>query len=154
MDSRVIVSGIFSYEDGLQLLEFIDNKLVQKKKKESAYNLDAFFLKYLKGLKLNNESTKMTITTDDVIKYISTEYKYLKKEDRYIVYMDSIRRYFYNLAQNKESEIFDHNCERHNKPIRNDGLCEHKSRRPRKKQIDAITVISESTDINSCFTRL
>ena len=148
-----ILSGIFLRKNGQELLDFIDNKLVQKKKKEDPYDICFLYQHYIESLQINNIHENKYITTDDLMKHIDTKYKGMNKEERYLIYMDSIRIFFHNIAHNKSTKVFDHNVSRtfKNKEF---SVPLNKEMRSRKKTSDICTVISETTDVKSSFTYL
>ena len=151
-----IVSGIFENEDGAHLLHFIDNALVQKKAKQSHYDVNHLFDRYVNSLRLNN-AHKISISTLDVIDHINVAYKNRRKEDRYIVYMDSIREFFFNVAHNVDMPKTNHKVQPAHTKSMSVSLPLSHSRLRRKsnerKSNDAHTVISESTNINSTFSK-
>ena len=153
MDLKCIVSGIFDDEKGIHLLHFIDNALVQKKAKEKPYDVNFLFKQYIASLNLKTDYD-LPISTSDVIDHIHIGYKNLRKEERYIVYMDSIRHFFFSIANNIELEKTNHKLS-----INKANLSESldilplSRERNRRKGDDALTVISESTNIKSSFTR-
>lgn len=149
-----ILSGIFREKKGQELLDFIDNKLVQKKKTEFSYDVCFLFQNYIESLKIEcNNDAKKKIMTDDLIQHIDTKYKGMNKEERYLIYMDSIRICFHNIAHNKSTHIFNHNVSRTSKNEKSD-VPLYKEMRSRKKTSDMCTVISETTDVKSSFTHL
>jgi hypothetical protein len=152
MDVRFVLSGIFLSDEGKQLLEFIDNTLVQKKKKEQSYSVRVLFEEYLRDLAIQKSACSERITTDDIIKHMNESYKCLKKEDRYIIYMDGVRTFFYNLAHNIETEIYKPRpsvC----KPVSDARQPSLRDMRSKHKTSYTPTIISETTDVQSAFTR-
>lgn len=152
MDLSSIVSGIFDDEHGIHLLHFIDNALVQKKAKQKPYDVNYLFEQYVVSLNLKNEY-KLPICTSDVIDHIHIGYKNLRKEERYIVYMDSIRTFFFNLAHNIQTKKTNHKVKKPKKLSETLDILPLSRERNRRKSDDLHTVISESTNIQSSFTK-
>lgn len=150
-----VLSGIFLSDEGKKLLEFIDNNLVQKKRKEPSYSVRAIFETYLRDLEIQKHTFAKHITTDDVIKHMNASYKCLKKEDRYIIYMESTRAFFYNVAHNIETEIYKPLPSVH-KPVYESNAKQLSSRSMRSKHKSSYTptIISETTNVQSEFTRV
>lgn len=154
MDLKYIISGIFDNENGIHLLHFIDNALVQKKAKEKPYYVDDLFEKYIESLNLKTDY-KLPISTSDVIDHINIGYKNLRKEERYIVYMDSIRHFFFSIAHDLEIEKTNHKTivNKTKKLSETVDIVPLSRERIRRKCDDSHTVISESTNIKSNFTK-
>ena len=104
---KFILSGIFTTESGIILLEFLDNKLVQRKHAEQTPEVNALLKQYVKELDLKFVTTQL-LTIDDIMNHISTDYKGLKKVDRYLIYMDCIRNLFFNMTHNLDTSILSH----------------------------------------------
>lgn len=156
-----ILSGIFTEVDGQNLLQYIDNALVQRKKKEVSFSIASLYLTFVKHLNISSSSQNKAdvIYSADILPYISSDYKSLTKNDRFIIYMDGVREYFFCHAHNIP----------HKKPLskismKPVGLVSlpkallqnerHNERSLRNKFIrSSATVISETTDVNSTFSR-
>lgn len=144
-----IASGIFSDEDGLQLLELLDNALVQKKRRDRTFSIDKMYARFLQEMRLPDKSTQPPLL-DDLLRSIHPTYRNLSKEDRFIVYMDSVRQFFFETACDLNVTTFKKPA-----PVPRERLppvvIEPRSKR---RQADAATVISETTEVASQFTTL
>tara|TARA_B100000945_G_C20223788_1_gene521832 strand:- start:276 stop:731 length:456 start_codon:yes stop_codon:yes gene_type:complete len=144
---QFLLSGIFLTRTGIKILKCIDENVFYGKQdlmfKEYTKKL---CMEYAKRMNLSMENARQ-IGLNEIISELDVTYKKQKIYDRYILSMDSIRYVFHSILCKKLKEKQIKYTQKYTKEIERFNL---RSKAIKKSE----TIISESTDVNSLFSRV
>tara|TARA_B100000482_G_C12594533_1_gene292812 strand:+ start:1334 stop:1780 length:447 start_codon:yes stop_codon:yes gene_type:complete len=142
----LILSGVFTLSQGRSILECIDSYILFGKRDESLLkNINTIYEEYIIQMKHTDKvHSDLNVTLSEIIANLNKKYKSFDINDRYISIMDSVRKILFKSLHLPKKKA---------RPILH--LTEKKefNTRSRHKKIRTPTVISESTNVNSVFSR-
>ena len=139
------LSGMFRHENGSQYIASVDNLILTGRRNENIQNLVEHFCEiYRKEMQFPIK--EQTVKLSEIISMLPKNYKTYQTYDRYVLIMDVTRKVYHThfIKQVvKKEKISYADSDQKNFALRS-----------RNKINKANTVISETTDVKSQFTRL
>jgi len=145
--TKLILSGIFTLSQGYSVLECIDNYIMFGKQDDQIItNIKTLYDEYRVRMKCTiNSPINISISVSEIVSNLTKKYKLFDVNDRYVLMMDSIRKLLYKKM---------HPPPKIQKTISHPFETKEFNTRSRYKKSITPTVISETTNVNSVFSRV
>lgn len=143
----LILSGIFTLNQGHYILECIDNYILFGKQYANlSKNIQTIYEEYVYRMKRETSASPSdtNISISEIVNNLNKNYKIFDIHDRFILIMDSIRKILFK-KMNPPKKLIRTSCAIEKKDF---------NTRSRHKKQTTPTVISETTNVNSVFSRI